>query len=84
VVSEIRGNSGLGTSDVEVVRYPLGDDDALRSAVTSLIDDPARRSRIGAAARERALTSYDARQKSSRYLKAYRAVAAKKGIDLTV
>jgi glycosyltransferase involved in cell wall biosynthesis len=84
VVSEIRGNSGLGTSGVEVMRYPLGKSDELRKVITDLITDAEKRRGLGIAARKRAIEEYDALAKSGRYLDAYRATAKRKGITLSV
>ena len=51
VVSDIPELQALVTHDVDGLMVPLDDVQSLVSALTSLIEDPARRGRIGAAAR---------------------------------
>lgn len=53
VVSEVGGNTFLVQNGVSGFHFPAGDQAALRSHVARLIEDPAKRKALGAAARKR-------------------------------
>jgi glycosyltransferase involved in cell wall biosynthesis len=53
IVSEVGGNTYLTQNGVSGFHYPAGDREALRAHVKRLIDDPAKRTAMGAEARKR-------------------------------
>lgn len=80
VLSDIRGCREVGEDGTHLLLAPPRDPAALTAALTRLLDDPALRERLGAAARERALTSFDQRAVAAASLRTYAAVAARKGL----
>ncbi|MGI8873683.1 MAG: glycosyltransferase [Egibacteraceae bacterium] len=81
VLSDIRGCREVGEHGRELLLVPPGDGVALTAAVGRLLDDPGLRARLGAAARARALSTFDQRRVAQTALDTYAAVAAKKGLD---
>lgn len=59
VVSEVGGNTFLVQNGVSGFTYPAGDREALRAHVARLIDDPAKRTAMGTAARKRIEEHFD-------------------------
>jgi len=78
VVSRVGGVPEVVTNDVEGLLVPPSDPGALALAIRSLLDDPARRSRQGGAARTRALRDYAIGTMVDRYERLYRG-----GADIT-
>jgi glycosyltransferase involved in cell wall biosynthesis len=58
VVARAGGAAELFRDDEDAVGVPPGDPDALASAVATLLADPSRRERLGAAARRTALDRF--------------------------
>lgn len=58
---------------------PPGDSHALAQAIVSLLEDPARREAMGAAARQRIEHAFSARSRAERILSLYRAVLHERG-----
>lgn len=65
----------LITDGVEGVLFPPRNEDALLAAVLSLVDDPARRTTLGEAARKRAVDSFTWRRNAGQVLATCHAVA---------
>ncbi|HEX5532284.1 MAG TPA: glycosyltransferase family 4 protein [Actinomycetales bacterium] len=84
VLSDIRGCRELGRDGTELILVPPRDVDALRDAVQRLIDHPGMRSSLGAAARERALESFDQVHIAEQSIRSYAHVAARRGLGWTV
>ena len=61
VLSDIRGCREIGTHDVHLLLAAPRDADAFTAAVQRLVDDPDLRTRLGAAAAERAHQTFDQR-----------------------
>lgn len=80
VVTDVRGCRELGEPEREVLRVPPRNAPAVTRAVARLLDDAALRSRLGRAARERALTHYDQRAVAARSVATYAAVARRKNL----
>ena len=59
VASEVGGNQFLVQNGVSGFLFPPGDHEALRAHVQRLLDDPAKRQQLGAAARERMEKLFD-------------------------
>jgi glycosyltransferase involved in cell wall biosynthesis len=78
VISRVGGVPEVVTNDVEGLLVPPSDPGALALAIRSLLDDPARRSRQGGAARMRALRDYAIGTMVDRYERLYRG-----GADIT-
>jgi glycosyltransferase involved in cell wall biosynthesis len=78
VLTDIRGCREIGEHDVHASFVPVGDTAALRSALAELIDDPARRERLGSAARARALHEFDQRRIARISLETYDEVLARR------
>jgi len=81
VLTDIRGCREIGTHGEHLLLVPPRDDDALTTAVGSLLDDDALRARLGAAARSRALAHFDQRAIAQRSLDVYAEVARRKRLD---
>lgn len=79
VLTDIRGCREIGTHDREILLVPARDSGALTGAIQSLVEDPARRGRLGAAAAERARSAFDQRAIARRSLETYAAVARRQG-----
>lgn len=75
VASDIPGYRDVMTPETSVA-VPPGDPDALADAVAELLDDEPRRERLGAAARELAVSRYSWRDIAARLDGIYRSVAA--------
>ncbi|MGN6330780.1 MAG: glycosyltransferase family 4 protein [Motilibacteraceae bacterium] len=80
VVTDVRGCRELGEPEHEVLRVPPHDAPAVKHAVARLLDDPALRSRLGRAARDRALAHYDQRTVAARSVATYATVARRKNL----
>lgn len=78
VLSDIRGCREVGRHEQEALLVPAGDADALARAFERLVDNPALRARLGAAARQRALAEFDQVAVAARSLEAYARVAERK------
>ena len=83
VLTDIRGCREIGTHDRELRFVPVRDSRALAEAIRRLIEDPAARERLGAAAAERARSTFDQRAVARRSLETYAAVARRQGRDWT-
>jgi glycosyltransferase involved in cell wall biosynthesis len=81
VLSDIRGCREIGTQEEHLLLVPPRDPVALTTAITRLLDDPALRSRLAAAAEARARAAFDQRAVAAASLATYRAVARRKGLD---
>lgn len=80
VLTDIRGCREVGTSEEHLLLVPSADAAALTEAVARLIEDPALRTRLGDAARERALAEFDQRRVAATSLTTYASVAAEKDL----
>lgn len=80
VLTDIRGCREIGTDDEHLLLVPPGDGPALARAIERLIEKADLRARLGAAARERALTAFDQRAVARQSLTAYAEVAQRKGL----
>jgi glycosyltransferase involved in cell wall biosynthesis len=76
VVSRVGGIPEVVTDDVDALLVPPSDVGALTGALRALIDDPARRRRLGDAARTRALRDYAIGTMADRYELLYRGEAS--------
>jgi glycosyltransferase involved in cell wall biosynthesis len=83
VLSDIRGCREVGRHETEALLVPPGDVPALTRAVERLVDDPALRSRLGAAALTRALEHFDQVRVAAVSLETYAAVARRKRLGWT-
>ena len=83
VLSDIRGCREVGRHEQEALLVPAGDAGALTDAVRRLIDDPALRSRLGAAARARAVAEFDQVRVAAFSLQTYAAIATRKRLGWT-
>ncbi|GAA4403476.1 hypothetical protein GCM10023153_33530 [Ornithinibacter aureus] len=81
VLTDIRGCREVGDDGIHLRLVPPGDGRALASVVAELLEDPALRERLGAAARERALAHFDQRAVAAVSLQTYREVAQRKGLE---
>jgi glycosyltransferase involved in cell wall biosynthesis len=81
VLTDIRGCREVGDDGIHLRLVPPGDGRALASVVAELLEDPALRERLGAAARERALAHFDQRAVAAVSLRTYREVAQRKGLE---
>lgn len=80
VLSDIRGCRELGQHDRDLLLVPPGDPSALADAITRLHHDAELRTRLGRAARARALEEYDQLQVACRSLATYEEVARRRGL----
>lgn len=80
VLSDIRGCREIGTHEREVLLVPPRDAAPLTSAVERLLVDSVLRDRLGKAARDRALTSFDQRAVARQSLQTYIEVARREGL----
>lgn len=71
VLTDIRGCREVGTHDEHLLLVPPTDCAATADAVARLLDDPALRARLGAAASERAAARFDQRQVAAFSLRTY-------------
>lgn len=74
VLSDIRGCREIGEHDKHLLLVPPRDAATLTAAIKTLVDDPDRRSQMGSAAVERALSAFDQRRVAARSLATYRRV----------
>jgi glycosyltransferase involved in cell wall biosynthesis len=72
VVSSAGGAAELFTQDHDAVGVPPGDAAALAAALAGLVNDPARRDRLGAAARASAVAHFRRERLGPQVLEAYR------------
>ena len=79
VLTDIRGCREVGDDGVHLLLAPPHDGAALTRTVERLLADPDLRSRLGAAARQRALAEFDQRKVARVSLDTYEAVAHRKG-----
>ena len=84
VLTDIRGCREIGTHDREVLLVEPHNPDALTATVERLLLDQPLRSRLGAAARERAIAHFDQRAVARTSLLTYLEVARRKGLDWQV
>jgi len=78
VLSDIRGCREIGTHDQHLLLVPPRSPDALATAIGRLVDDPALRERLGAAAAKRAQTEFDQHAVAATSLATYDAVLARR------
>lgn len=78
ILTDIRGCREVGTHGREVLLTPPHDADALTEVIERLLLDDALRSRLGLAARERALAEFDQLAVARTSLETYAAVARRK------
>ena len=83
VLSDIRGCREVGRHEKEALLVPARDACALTDAVRRLIDDPGLRSRLGAAARVRAVAEFDQVRVAAFSLQTYAAIARRKRLGWT-
>jgi glycosyltransferase involved in cell wall biosynthesis len=83
VLSDIRGCREVGRHEREALLVPPGDVPALTQALERLVGDPDLRSRLGAAARARALEEFDQVRVAAVSLETYAAVALRKRLGWT-
>lgn len=74
VLTDIRGCREIGTDGVHVILVAPRDAESLITGVARLLDDPDLRVRLGAAARDRAMTTFDQRGVAAVSLETYQAV----------
>ena len=77
VLSDIRGCREIGVHGEHLLLTPARDAAGLTSAIGSLLEDPARRSRLGAAAEQRARQAFDQRAVAARSLATYERVRSR-------
>ena len=80
VLSDIRGCQEIGADGEHLLLTPPRDADALTTAVTRLLDDPALRDRLGSAAGARARIEFDQVRIATSSLQTYAAVARRRGL----
>ncbi|HEY2514310.1 MAG TPA: glycosyltransferase family 4 protein [Polyangiaceae bacterium] len=76
IVAREGGAAELGTDGVDVIRITPRDPDALASAMLELAADPARRTAIGTAARQTALSRFSRERLGPEVLSVYRRIGA--------
>ena len=77
VASEVGGNGEIVRDGVTGRLFPSDAEPALRAGLEALCRDGAERARLGAAARERVLSTFDIRQMIERYERLYERVHAR-------
>ncbi|MFF0393556.1 glycosyltransferase [Kitasatospora sp. NPDC004615] len=83
VLSDIRGCREIGTHDQHLLLAPAADAAALTDALDRLLTEPHLRTRLGTAARRRALEQFDQRTVARISLETYAAVAHRRGLPWT-
>lgn len=83
VLSDIRGCREIGTHDEHILLTPAGEPGSLAAAIDRLLTEPDLRTRLGTAARRRALAEFDQRRVARVSIDTYRAVAARRRLDWT-
>ena len=78
VLTDIRGCREVGTHDEHLLLVPPADGGAIADAVARLLDDHGLRTRLGAAARDRASAHFDQRQVARASLETYAAVLSRR------
>ena len=78
VLSDIRGCREIAVDGEHGLLVPPADPAALTAAVRRLVDDPALRARLGAAARDKALREFDQREVARVSRQTYAAVARRR------
>ena len=68
IASRVGGLADIAVDGQTGLTIPVGDAGALRQAITRLLDDESLRSRMGAAARDRAVEHYDSIRNAARLL----------------
>jgi glycosyltransferase involved in cell wall biosynthesis len=76
VVSNIPGNTSVVSDGVNGLLTPVGDSPSLAAALIRLLNDPALRARLGAAARRRAEEEFSEERVATRLIGIYRALEA--------
>jgi glycosyltransferase involved in cell wall biosynthesis len=79
VMTATPGVPDLVGDGVAGYRVPVGDDAALADRLAALLDDPATRARMGAAARERAARDHPISRTIDRYAQVFRSIAGRDG-----
>ena len=77
VASDVGGNGEIVRDGVDGRLFPSDDEAALRACLMALCRDDAERARLGVAARERVLSTFDIRQMIERYEQLYERVHAR-------
>jgi glycosyltransferase involved in cell wall biosynthesis/peptidoglycan/xylan/chitin deacetylase (PgdA/CDA1 family)/ribosomal protein S18 acetylase RimI-like enzyme len=72
VLTDIRGCREVARDGVEAIFVPPRDADRLAEAILRLVDDPGLRTRLGSAARDRALQRFDEKAVAARVVSVYR------------
>jgi glycosyltransferase involved in cell wall biosynthesis/ribosomal protein S18 acetylase RimI-like enzyme len=72
VLTDIRGCREVVRDGVEGLLVPPRDPDALAAAIRKLLDDPGRRTKLGALARARAVERFDERRATELMMNSYR------------
>jgi glycosyltransferase involved in cell wall biosynthesis len=80
VLSDIRGCREIGDHDRHLLLVPAGDASAVTDAVGRLLTDEALRARLGAAARDRAVATFDQRAVARVSIGTYAAVARRRDL----
>jgi glycosyltransferase involved in cell wall biosynthesis/ribosomal protein S18 acetylase RimI-like enzyme len=80
VLTDIRGCREVGRNGKEALLVPPRDSDALAAAIETLLDRPALRTQLGAAASERARERFDQRHVFARILGEYERVLRRRGV----
>lgn len=80
VLTDIRGSREIAHNGVEALIVPPRDAERLTEAIRRLVDDPALRSRLGAAARARAVDRFDQRRVHGLLVGEYRRLLSRKGL----
>ncbi|MFG2697659.1 glycosyltransferase [Kitasatospora sp. NPDC048407] len=83
VLSDIRGCREIGTHDQHLLLAPAADAAALTDTLDRLLTEPHLRTRLGTAARRRALEQFDQRTVARISLETYAAVAHRRGLPWT-
>ncbi len=83
VLTDIRGCREIGDHERHLLLVPPNDAHALTAAVERLVDHLNLRARLGAAARKRALATFDARAVAQASIETYLAVARRRRLDWT-
>jgi glycosyltransferase involved in cell wall biosynthesis len=79
VLTDIPGCRQVARNGIEACHVPVRDPEALATAIARLVDDPAMRTRMGAAARARALSDFDERTIVATIVREYRALLGRNG-----
>jgi glycosyltransferase involved in cell wall biosynthesis len=80
VLTDIRGCREIGSEGEQLLFVPPGETMPLIAAIGRYLDDDTLRTKLGAAARERALGEFDQRRVAEISVQTYEAVARKRGL----